>query len=463
MPKRRTIAVLVILVIAGLGILAGLACAPLRVATGLTSHLLCSGTFVSGLPPEAVYAAAVRPMVKPVSWGMSYEIDRDKKEVRANFLGGAPSRAVYRPGLGCLVVRGEGPIDDSLPSPTTAAPALPAIAGDAVVEPTSEALRRALDHAFAETDPRPRRTQAVVVVYRGRIVAERYAPGYGIDTPLLGWSLSKSITSALVGILVQKGKLALDAPAPVRAWADPRNPRHAITVDELVRQTTGLRLTESGGASDENSRILLLVRDAAAEAERAPLDTPPGAVWRYASGNAIILSHIIRELAGGRNADYLKLARDELFGPLGMHSVTIEIDATGTAYGGSFMLATPRDWARFGMLYLHDGVVGGRRILPEGWVRYSSTRTLGGVYGAGFWLARPDWRARWRVPADFFLGTGIRGQRLVIIPSEELVLVRLGAAEGPDDIALAGLGQLVSEVREALGEGGGSGPGSGSR
>jgi CubicO group peptidase (beta-lactamase class C family) len=259
--------------------------------------------------------------------------------------------------------------------------------------------------------------------------------------------------SALVGILVRDGKLDVDAPAPVAAWSDAKDPRHAIRVDDLLRMTSGLALTETGSDSngtDVNARILYLERDAAAAAANAPLLAPPGARWEYATGNTEILSRIVRDAAGGHGADFLAFARRELFFPLGMHSVTFETDATGTPYGGSFMFATPRDWARFGVLYAEDGVIEGRRILPAGWVRYSSSRTKDSPYAAGFWLGKKEWRTQWSVPDDLIVATGILGQRLVVIPSERLVIARMGASLAPADLRLGGLGRLVADVRQAL-------------
>jgi CubicO group peptidase (beta-lactamase class C family) len=452
---RRTNAVFAVALLGGSAISAG-ACNPTLVATGFTSHVICSDTFISGLPPREVFdeVVATRPGLGIAKAVLSYKVDREKREVRASFLGASESRAVYRDGLGCLLLRGEGPVDTSVPpSGPVASPVLPAIGGPELVDPPPGALRDALNRAFQESDPEPRRTKAIVVVHDGKIVAERYAPGYSAVTPLRGWSLSKSVMSALVGILVRDGKLTVDAPAPVAAWTDPRDPRHAITVDELLRMTSGLALSETGSDSkgtDVNTRILFLERDAAGAAASAPLVTRPGERWAYATGSTEIVSRIVRDAAGGHAADFLQFAQRELFRPLGMDSVTFEVDATGTPYGGSFMFATPRDWARFGVLYANDGVAEGRRILPEGWVRYSSSRTLDSPYAAGFWLASKAWRARWNVPDDLILGTGILGQRLVIAPSERLVIVRMGASLGSDDAELGGLGRLIADVREAL-------------
>ena len=429
----------------------------LHVATGLISHTLCSETFVGGGDPEVVYAEDLkpRPGLWLINWQTGYEVDRTNKEVRATIAGGFESRAVFHNQLGCLLLQGDAAPDLSLPptEPVEHRARLPEIAGPAVVEPSNPKLRAALDHAFAEpTDRRPfRHTKAVVVVHDGHVIAERYAPGYGIDTPLLGYSASKSIINAMLGILVRERKLTVEQRAPVAAWSDPNDPRRAITIDELERMTSGLALDETNGPASPVSRMLYLERDMAGYAESAGLEAAPGTVWNYTDGNTVILSRIIRDAVGGHTSDVIAFARRELFEPLGMRHVTLEFDATGTPIGSTYMLAPARDWARFGMLYLDDGVIEGHRILPEGWVTYSASPTLDSDYGAGFWTNRgtgPDalGRSQNGMPADAFFASGLLGQRVVIIPSERLVITRFGPAQDFPDFDIEGLLRLVREV-----------------
>ena len=438
----------------------------MRVATSVVSHHLCSDTFVSGLDPDQAYAESLRPRggMGLVNWALRYDVDRARRQVRTTVAGGFESRAVYRDGLGCLVTHPDGaaepPSADALGTPPAPASAsvFPEIAGPAVVDPTDPRLRTALDDAFAEPSRPPYRwTKAVVVVHNGHIVAERYGPGYDVNTPILGYSDTKSVISALVGILVRDGRLAVDQPAPVPAWWDPQDPRHAITPDHLLRMTSGLALGESGSPFSPVSRMLYLERDMAGYAESARLSAPPGSHWAYTSGNTLILSRIIRDAVGGRTDDVRRFAERELFGPLGMRTVTLEFDATGTPVGSTYMFASARDWARFGMLYLHDGVVGGRRILPEGWVRYSTTPTLDTGYGAGFWTNKvaghiPWSRVPWSIPGaprDAFFARGMLGQYVVVVPSERLVVARFGVSHGSGS-DIEGVGRLVADVIGAL-------------
>lgn len=445
----------------------------IRVATGLISHNLCSEVFVSGLDADQVYAKDLKPRggMGLVDWMVHYDVDAARTQVSTTVAGAFLSRAVYRDGLGCIVVHGEEPADAPARTDITAdeqasVPLLPDIAGPAVVEPTDERLGAALARAFTEPDHPPYRwTTAVVVVHDGHVVAERYAPGYGVDTPLLGYSATKSVTSALVGILVRQGHLVVAQPAPVAAWSDPSDRRHVITVDQLLRMTSGLALDETQSPFNPVARMLYLERDMAGFAESAGLEAKPGSTWNYTSGNTLILSRIIRDAAGGHAADVLRFAHRELFDPLGMRNVTLEIDATGTPVGSTYMLAPARAWARFGMLYLNDGVVGGRQILPEDWVHYSSTPTLETGYGAGFWTNRVEGTIPWSnvawsipgAPRDAFFARGLLGQYVVVIPSARLVVARFGISHGPG-ADIEGVGHLVADVIDILSDGAGSRP-----
>jgi CubicO group peptidase (beta-lactamase class C family) len=437
-----------------------------KVVTGFVANVLCSETFVSGLDPEKSFAdtTGAMPGASLITWAMDYRVDRSLKDVTVTLFGLGRSHAVYRGVLGCYLDHGEPATDITVPAESKTQPALlPEIAGPAVVQPATPELAAALDRAFAEPDAPPfRRTKAIVVVKDGHVIAERYADGYGIDTPILGFSATKSVMSALIGVLVRQGKLSLHEPAPIAAWQSVGDPRHAITVDQLLRHTAGLALGSSlqaslGAALEPVNRMKFMETDMAAYAESMPLATPPGSAWNYHDGNFIILSHLIRNATGGHPADVLRFAHTELFDPLGMHNVTLEFDGAGTPEGSSQMLASARDWARFGLLYLNDGVVGEKRILPEDWVNYSASPTPSAWVGigAGFWTNRgdsfgADYRAERGMPRDAFFAKGTIGQYVIIIPSERLVIVRLGRSPNWPPEA-DGVFQLVSDVIAATG------------
>ena len=432
----------------------------IRVGTAVVSHTLCSGAFVSGLDPDLLYAEAVKPIPgqRVLSKRLRYDVDRAGRQVIVTWAGGFQSRAVYRDGFGCMILHGDETkvaVTGKLPGDEIRTVSAPHPEGWLEVQPLEPKLEAALDRAFTEpTQPPFRRVKAIVILHNGKLVAERYARGYGADTPILGYSLAKSVTNALIGILVRQKKLSVEQPAPVPEWDNPSDPRHAITIDQLLRMTSGLALEESDTGFDPVSRMLFLESDMAGYAEHAHLKTVPGSKWEYTSGNTLILSRMIRDAMGGRAEDVVEFARKELFEPLGITTATIEFDATGTPVGSIYIFASARDWARLGVLYLNDGVVHGRRILPEGWVNYSAAPTLGTDYGAGFWTNRgshgdANERIYAGMPEDAFYGSGNLGQRIVVIPSAGLVIVRLGLTHSLG-FDMKGLLRLVADTSANL-------------
>lgn len=429
----------------------------IRVATGVVAHDLCSKTFVSGLEPQMVFAETLtRPGIRRLAWLLAYDVDRSGRAVVVSLARLALSRATFHEGLGCVLMHGrEEPYVLRANIATLQAEnrgsLLPEIAGQAVVEPADAQLRAALDHAFEEPASPPfRRTKAVVVVQDGTVIAERYAPGIGVETPLLGYSLTKSVVNALIGILVRQGRLSPSQPAPIAEWRDPTDPRRSITIEHLLRMTSGLALDETNSGFDPSSQMVYLHSDMAAFAAQAAVVAKPGTRWAYSSPSTHLLARIIRESLGGQPEQTLEFAWRELFNPRGMRNVTLEFDGAGTLLGSSYMFASARDWARFGLLYLNDGIMGGRRLLPAGWVEFSAKATLDTDYGAGFWTNRSEHehakgRGRLGIPRDAFFASGNLGQRIVVLPSQRMVIVRLGDAVDPTG-DIRGLARLVSEV-----------------
>ena len=424
----------------------------IRVVTGLAAKTLCSDVFVSGLDPETVYreAVAARPGVERLAQNMHYVVDRARGAVSVDVFGRFVSQAVYRKGLGCMAVIGEGPVDASLPRDSAASRLLQAdSAGPATVQASDPRLRAALDSFFIEPAAPPHRwIRAVVVMRKGEVIGERYAPGIGVDTPLAGYSAAKSLISTLVGILVREGRLNVDSPAPVPAWSNPQDARHRITLDNLLRMTSGLSIAQTGSGFDPAARMLYTERDMAGYAESRPLVRAPGVRWDYSDASTLIVSRIVRDAVGGRATDVVEFARRELFDPLGMRTMVIEFDATGTPVGSTAVLGSARDWARLGSLYAHNGVVNGRRILPAGWAGYSATPTLDTDYGAGFWTNAGDapaaaGRMRAGMPRDALFASGTMGQRVYVMPTQDVVIVRLGVTQQwPDFDILGDLGLI---------------------
>jgi len=421
------------------------------IMTGFSAKTICSYVFISGRDAADVFREDVAPVIFPAS-SVSYRVDREARAVTAAIFGFAEARAVFREGCGCTLVKGvseaelntqpiavreirESAIDD-----------LPWLAaGREIGDPLPPGvdagrLKQALDAAFTEgSSEMLKRTRAVLVVYDGRLIAERYAPGFTPDMPLLGWSMSKSVTNALVGILVKKGGLTLDQPAPVREWQAEGDPRRAITLDQLMQMTSGLEFDEVYTPFGDTAAMLCESGDFAAYAAAKPLAAAPGSRWSYSSGTANIISRIVRQVAETETPNSYHFLRRELFDAIGMTSAVMEADPSGTFVGSSYTFATPRDWARFGLLFLQDGVWSGKRILPEGWVAYTTipaAKAPKGEYGAMFWLnagaASDPANRRWpSAPADAYSAEGFQKQQVIIIPSRRLVLVRFGATPTP--------------------------------
>ncbi len=437
MDARRFILALAVL---GLGAAAAIALhAGYRIAqvgTAFAAKTVCSATFLSGRVPESVQAEDLGAYRSRPLDLVEVDVDRVAGVVTARLLGFAERQAVYRDGFGCTLAIGA-----SVATLRTAAPKLLPIARGGGVWPDGErvafeprvALEQALDQAFAEQagTGRPKRTRAVVVVHQGRIVAERYAMGFGPDTPLPGWSMSKSVVGALAGTLVGLGLWRLDAPVPLAAWRGPGDPRAAITLDQLLAMSSGLEFEESYRSPLSDVNLMLWSGgDAGGYAAAKRLAHPPGAHWQYASGTTNVLAAAMRDTLGPAYAAYPRRA---LFERLGMASAVLETDAAGTFVGSSLMFATARDWARSGLLFANDGVWQGTRVLPEGWVRYSATPAPAAAarnYGAHWWLKleRPPGAPPAALPPDAFHAAGHGGQYVSVVPSRALVVVRLGHA-----------------------------------
>ncbi|MEM6989255.1 MAG: serine hydrolase [Myxococcota bacterium] len=430
---KRTLQILAVLAAAGLAFVVVYI---LPTASGYAAKNACSSVFVAGLSEERISAEEL----KAVPYA-SFSVDRENKRVRASVVGLAARTAVFREGLGCAVavdVEPDSLTDFAFEPPAAQLDEAPWPRGNRADDrPDPPGLDRAgLDAAvaaaFDEPDPDSlRHTRAVVVVQGGRLLAERYAADIDASTPLLGWSMTKSVTGAMVGILVGRGELDPAAPAPVPQWRN--DARKDVTLDQLLRMSSGLEFEEVYGPLTDATHMLFEVDDAAAIALAKPLAKPPDSEFSYSSGTTNILSWIVRQRFA-TVGEYHRFPYESLFAPLGMSSATMETDASGTFVGSSFLYATARDWARFGELYLRDGMWRGQRILPEGWAAYSGAATptaKRGEYAAQFWANAgakddPSDRKLPHVPTDAFWASGFQGQAVLIVPSRDAVLVRLG-------------------------------------
>jgi CubicO group peptidase (beta-lactamase class C family) len=287
-------------------------------------------------------------------------------------------------------------------------------------------------------------TYALLVVWRGQLVFERYGAGAANYYRQYSWSMAKSVTHALVGIALAEGLLDLYAPAPVPEWQGHDDPRGAITLDQLLRMSSGLSFREDYVDPSQSDVLPMLAgpgrHDTGAFAASQPLVHAPGEAWSYSSGTTNVVCRLLREVVGGPS-ELLTFARERLFEPVGMRTALPDFDTSGTFIGSSFLHAVPEDFARFGLLYLRDGVWDGKRLLPEGWADYARTPTYATdeeAYGAHWWLAPGSSR---------FYANGFDGQRLLLSPEQDSLVLRCGRTP---DASGQGVWDALFAVADAL-------------
>ncbi len=440
-----------------------------RVGAGLSARVTCALAHHSGLDADWIASHYMAALLGPTAPLVSVQRDADTGRVESRALHFVRKRAIVREGIGCTLVFDDyetrlmgfrdPPHADPLPAN------LPWPLGDAPLEFSMDpamavALDEAMDTAFAEPENPPgqmRQTLAVLIAHGGRLVGERYALSVDEDSRLLSWSAAKSVVAALIGVAELEGRLDRFAAATVPEWQGADDPRGTITVDQLLRMSSGLAFNEDYGTISDVSRMLFDQPDAGAFAADMPLAHEPDTAWSYSSGTSNILTRILRDLFK-RDLEALVLwSRRSLFDPIGMRSAVFETDASGSFVGSSLFFATGRDWLRFGQLHLQDGFWNGKRVLPTGWSRYVSTPTPQapqGGYGAGWWLNAgdpddPSDRMWPTLPREVYAARGMSGQYVVIVPSEELVIVRFGLTHAESD-EFQGIEELVRAVIDAV-------------
>jgi CubicO group peptidase (beta-lactamase class C family) len=362
------------------------------------------------------------------------EVNLSDKSVSATIFGLKKRTAVFREGLGTvLMIDG---VSDSLkydiPKRNFKKIDLPYPFGDNPQKDTIfstvnyDELQKGIDDAFDKEGNYIKKTRAVLVIYKDHIIAEKYADGFNKNTPILGWSMTKSITSAVLGVLEKQGEITVNQSHLFPEWEN--DERSKITINDLLHMNSGLEWDEDYNSISDVTKMLFLDRDMSRTQLLKPLKSKPNESWNYSSGTTNLLSGFIRNQFK-THQEYLDFWYSTLIDKIGMHSMIIETDLSGNYVGSSYGWATPRDWAKFGLLYLHNGIWNGEQILNKSWVDYTKIPTNGsnGQYGAHFWLnaggVYPD------VPRDLFSCNGYEGQRVFIIPSKDMVIVRMGLTE----------------------------------
>ncbi|QDC00073.1 serine hydrolase [Mesorhizobium sp. 8] len=425
-----------LVVVAVVGLFVWLYLAPpdlIRVGSGYSAKIVCSNVFLAGRDPGEVLAVDVQAPGHPLLRLMKVNVDREAGTVSAGLLWIlGRSVAVAREGFGCANAP-DGNVEAvkalGATVPPAAAPDTEAVwpEGEQVDASQDRALAAVLDDAALVGEG----MRAIVAVKNGRIVGERYGEGFSTATPLLGWSMTKTVNAALIGTLVKDGRMSLDAKGLFPAWK--ADGRAEISLADLMAMSSGLAFNEDYGDVTDVTRMLYLETDMAGFAAAKPLAEKPGTVFNYSSGTANILSRLWQD-AVGDPAKALAWPRQALFAPLGMRSAVLETDEHGTFVGSSYLYATAHDWARFGQFLLQDGVWNGNRILPDGFVGWMhEPASASKAYGKGqVWIEapgdedKPGAGVAGGLPADTFWLEGHDGQTVAVIPSEQLVVVRMG-------------------------------------
>ena len=422
---------------------------PLEHNTSGYAKTLCSAVFITGLDPD-VAAESVgyftgpyeerKKVAKPV-------VDRDKKEVRIAMPNGVTLTARYFGSQGCITLPAgkDGvfftpvTVKRNLPDPNTT----PWPMGDVLSkEPLPDGVdalnvKQAIDRAF---EPADALTSAFVVTYKGRLIGERYMNGIGPTTPLESWSMGKSVTATMMGILIREGVYALDQPAPIPEWQKPGDPRQQIRIQDLLRMSSGIRIKspddpdfDPKGTYPDHLYLYTGRVNSFQYAATRPPQWPPNTVGRYRNSDPVLTNYLVRLAVEARGEEYLSFPQRSLFDKIGIRSMVMETDPYGNFLTQGYELMSGRDWARLGNLYLQDGVSNGERILPERFVEFVSTVAPAWaadkrpVYGGFFWI---NGDGRLPVPKEAFHMSGAGGQTVLIVPSHDLVVVRIGHYKG---------------------------------
>jgi CubicO group peptidase (beta-lactamase class C family) len=400
----------------------------LPIITGYAAKNLCSDVFLSDRKTEDVEAIDLNfSFIKYTKNSVNY----DEKSVSSHFLWGK-SKAIYRPGFGVTLLRGIS--EENLRKSRYPSGGEPGYSQDTIKWPLGNILpvkNPGIDTTQLNTIARKLITDnaykgnafAFIVVHKGVPVAEAYKPQFNQKTRFLSWSMAKSFINAMVGILVKQGKLDIMQPTGLDEWKN--DERSKITLNDLMQMQSGLKWNEDYGNRSDVTLMLHCESDMGHFALERPVAYPAGTHWYYSSGATNIVSYLIRKKFSNDSLYYV-FANNKLFNKIGAPDAVLEVDPTGTRIGSSYLYATARDFARFGLLFENDGVFNGERILPEGWVKYTTTVASAskGIYGSFFWVNKG--RSLPSVPEDMFACDGHDGQHIYILPTQKLVVVVLG-------------------------------------
>jgi len=408
----------------------------LSIITSYAAEKMCSCTFIAERSQESIQAEDLS--MSPLSLSKT-KIDRKNKTATASIYGIKAKTAEYRGKLGCVLIHGDDDYNIKFPSKTIAKTDLPNLAfpyGDKVEINTMqgvdyEGLEKAANLAFdPNNEMTQRKTRSLLIMHKDSLIFERYAKGYDENTEMLGWSMTKSIMNTWVGMMVKDSLLDIANKGLFTEWAN--DDRKNISLNDLLHMESGLEWAEVYSDVSTATKMLYDSEDNGGVALKQPLEYTPGSYWEYSSGTSNIISKYLRNQFSNYD-DYLSFPHERIFQKLNMDDTFMEVDESGSYIGSSYCYATTRDWARFGTLYLRDGVWNGERLLPEGWIDYTKTPAVNsdGIYGAHFWTNAGASYYK-DAPADMYSANGYEGQRVFIIPSKDLIIVRMGLSENFD-------------------------------
>lgn len=435
--KKKILYAFLLILLTGLGYGINYAWKSFPLISSYGSKIMCSCIFLAERDESSVMRQELRAF--PINLG-DFEVDREGKKVTGSVFGLAQRVAIYRDGQGCTLLSG---MDESevrsqvyfeVPKPNWNQDTVSWPNGDKLNDsilnlPQYRKIQDLIDIELEDSVKKTHLTHMIVVLHKGELVAEGYGNDHAINTKHTSWSMGKSIISNLVGLQVDKGVFNLDQNGLLPDWTDERK---TINLKNMLQATNGLDWVEDYGGVSDATKMLFLKPDAAAVAASKPLKYEPGTYFYYSSGTTNIISKILRNQLGEEN--YQRLPYEGLFYKIGMHNTVMEKDASGTFVGSSFVFAPGRDFARLGLLMLEKGNWLGEQILSEEWVEFATTPTTAapmGEYGAQWWLnagnpKNPAEKKFPDLPNDAFYAGGFEGQWILVIPSKDLVIVRLG-------------------------------------
>ena len=403
----------------------------LDLISGFSAKSVASGHFLDNRSLETIQQGDND--IDKIDWATN-EINDAERFVTSKVYGFKERKAIYREGLGATLINDDFDVSKpyNVPKRNKINNNLTFPYGnlepkDTVFSTIDYAkLNAVVANAFDKKGQKDKRTRSVIVIYKDKIIAEKYADGFDKNSKILGWSMTKSLTATYFGILQKQGKFDIMKPAPIVEWAT--DERSKITTNDLLHMNSGLEWEENYSKICDATKMLFIEEDMTKSQINKPLVGKPNNTWNYSSGTTNLLSGILRKQFK-THQEYLDFWYSSLFDKIGMHSALIEVDMTGNFVGSSYGWATTRDWAKFGLLYLHKGNWNGEQIFDESWAKYVSTptNTSNGRYGGQFWLnvgkKFPN------VPKDMFYASGYQGQMVAIFPSHDLVIVRMGLSE----------------------------------